>query len=158
MILDQIANFATSIMEFDPAKVIIGRTNYVNVNFDDNIILIDMLTSNPMGRSSKYNSTTEIMEYQTLMKGVVTISFYGSLAFDNAAKFITMMESEEAINSAYLNNIAYRFPSRIQNTGRLTGTEQQEKYEVEMIVQYVHITARSVLSIQTAGITFLVNK
>lgn len=158
MILDQIANFATDLMEFDPAKVIIGRTNYVNVNFDDNIILIDMLTANPIGRASKYNSTTETMEYQSLMKGIITISFYGTLAFDNAAKFITMMESEEALNSAYLNDITYRFPSRIQNTGRLTGSEQHQKYEIEMVVQYVYSTARSVLSIQTAEVTFLVNK
>lgn len=157
MILDSIANFTTDLMEFDPTKVIIGRTNYVNVNFDDNIILIDMLTANPMGRASKYNSATETMEYQTLMKGIITISFYGSLAFDNAAKFITMMESEEAIDSAYLNDLTYRFPSRIQNTGRLTGSEQHEKYEIEMIVNYIHNTGRSVLSIATAETTFLVN-
>lgn len=157
MILEQIANFTTDMMEFDPTKVIIGRTNYVNINFDDELILIDMLTSNPIGRSSKYNPTLDSMEYQTLMKGIVTVSFYGDLAFDNAARFITMMESEEAISSAYTNEITYRFPTRIQNLGRLTGTTHNERYEIEMIVQYVQKTIRDKLSIETAEITFLVN-
>lgn len=158
MILESIAEFTTDLMEFDPTKVIIARTNYMNVNFNDNLILIDMLASNPMGKSSKYNSVTEMMEYQALMKGVVTVTFYGDSSFDNAVKFITMMESEEAINSAYLNDITYRFPTRIQNTGRVNGTTQQEKYEIEMVVHYIHTTARSVLSIETADITFLTNK
>lgn len=157
MILDQIANFTTDLMGFDATKVIIGRTNFINVNFEDNIILIDMLTTNPVGRASKYNSVLEKMEYQVLMKGIVTISFYGSDSFNNAAKFITMMESEEAMTSAYTNSITYRFPTRIQNTGELTGTIHHEKYEIEMIVNYVHKTERSVMSIETSELTFLID-
>lgn len=158
MILDQIANFITDLIQFDPTKVIIAGTNYVNVNFDDNLILIDMLTSNPIGRSSKYNSVTEVMEYQAQMKGVITFSFYGALCFDNAVAFIAMMESEEAINSAYINNISYRFPSRIQNVGRLIGSGQHDMYEIEMVINYVYTSARSVLSIATDQVTFLANK
>lgn len=98
------------------------------------------------------------MEYQAQMKGVITFSFYGALCFDNAVAFIAMMESEEAINSAYINNISYRFPSRIQNVGRLIGSGQHDMYEIEMVINYVYTSARSVLSIVTDQVTFLANK
>lgn len=158
MILERIAEFITAIVEHNPAKVIIGRTNYVNIDFNDDIILVDMLASTPLGRSNQYDPITETFSYKTLMKATITVSFFGDNALDNAIKAITMLESEEAINSARVNDITYLFPSRIQNTGRLTGSEHNEKYEIEMGVQYVYESLRSVLRVDTAQITFLNDK
>jgi hypothetical protein len=76
---------------------------------------------------------------------------------DNAADFIVLCKSETAIDTAITQGFSYKYPSKMTNTGALTGVQRSEKFEIEMVVFYTHEKAVDTLYIDTAEITYLVN-
>ena len=157
-ILTAIGHFTTSVLSYDPSKIIVGRFNYEQVDFSDDIIIIDNLISLVVGQTETYDGTTETMTYGSSMKSVITLTFYGANSMNNAGDFIVLCRSENAINEAITQGISYRFPSSMTNLGAVTGTQNHNKYQIELTVFYTNEKVIDTMYIDTAEITFLVNK
>ena len=156
-ILTAIANFVMATLSHDPAKIIVGRANYEMIDFSDDIIIIDNLITSVVGQTDTYDRINENMSYGINTKSIITITFYGDDALTNASDFIALCKSEVANDTAFIQGFSYKYPSKMTNTGILTGTQRSEKYEVEMAIYYTHEKKIDTLSIETAELSFLVN-
>lgn len=160
MILDRLANFATDVLSHPPEKVVIENswTNYKQINWHDNIVLVGILGGNPQGTAEIYNPLTEVMEYATTYAGTATFTFYGDDSEDNAFNFIALCKHDRAITSAKENEIVYKLPKTITHIGKVMGSQNQQKYQVEVRVGWTHIKVEPILRIDTAQIEFINDK
>lgn len=162
MILDKLASFATDVLLHPADKVIIDdqqtRANYKQINWTDNLILVGSLSNFNQGTREVYDPINEVMEYVTLYTTVATFTFYGNDSEENTLHFIALAKSQRAIESAKRNAFVYKFPKTGTRIGKVIGSQNQEKFVVEMRVAWAHSTSVDTLRIDTADIQFLVNK
>lgn len=162
MILDKLASFATDALLHPADKVIIDdqktRANYKQVNWNDDLILVGSFANVNQGTREVYDPVNEVMEYVTLYSTVATFTFYGDNSEDNTLHFIALAKSQRAIESAKRNAFVYKFPKTGTRIGKVVGSQNQEKFVVEMKVVWAHSTTVETLRIDTTDIQFLVNK
>lgn len=160
MILDKLANFATDVLLHPVEKVIIENswTNYKQINWSDNIILVGMVSKRAQGTSEVFNPIDESIEYVTNYTGTATFTFYGDNSEDNALHFVPLCKAQRSIESANVNEFVYKLPTTVTHIGKVIGSQNQHKYQIEMRVSWNESATVDTLRIDTADIQFLVNK
>lgn len=150
-ILVTVADFITLLSGLDASKVIIARENYLKVNFNDDIIVIDSLVNTPINRSNKYNGETEEMNYTIYYSSQMTIDFYGTNALTNANKVIALFNSQAAHEFKRDNNIEIFHNKNLTNLKELQGKTTYDRFQLEVVVKYNEAyTETGVLRIDTA--------
>ena len=137
MINIQIANYVQSLMNDENLIIIVGRENYENIDFNQDIILIDSLTpARNVSALDSYDGLNEKETFTTYFNQLFTFDFYGNNAYTNANKFIALLRSEKA--SWYLkdNNISMLNSNSIIDLKDLLGTDYTNRYQVEVSVNY----------------------
>lgn len=155
MILDKIHAFTVGLMGFNDQKVIQARYNVPNLNYKDDLILIDTLVTTQIGSTDNFDGVSENMEYSTQYKGVFTFDFYGSNAYDNVHKFANMLKSLDCFNLARENEISIYHASRITDLKNLQGSHNYERYQIEVSIMYFVKTDVATLRIDTAQTEFI---
>lgn len=160
MILDALANFATDVLLHPAEKVIIENswTSYKQINWTDNIILVGMVSKGSIGTSEVFNPIDESIEYVTHYTGTATFTFYGDESEDNALHFVPLCKAERSIQSAKENEFTYKLPTTVTHIGKVIGSQNQHKYQIEMRVAWNESAAVDTLRIDTAETQFLINK
>lgn len=160
MILDALANFATDVLLHPAEKVIIENSwkNYKQINWSDNIILVGMISKKVQGTSEIFNPINESIEYVSNYTGIATFTFYGDESEDNALHFVPLCKAERSIQSAKENYFTYKLPKTVTHIGKVVGSQNQHKYQIEMMVAWSESATVETLRIDTADIQFLVNK
>ena len=137
MINIKIANYVQSLMNDENLIIIVGRENYENIDFNQDIILIDSLTpARNVSALDSYDGLNEKETFTTYFNQLFTFDFYGNNAYTNANKFIALLRSEKA--SWYLkdNNISMLNSNSIIDLKDLLGTDYTNRYQVEVSVNY----------------------
>lgn len=162
MILEKMAQFAVDVLLHPADKVIIDDqktlANYKQINWSDNLILVGSLSVQNQGTREIFNPVDETMEYATLLSTVATFTFYGDDSEENMLHFIALCKSQRAIESAKRNGFVYKFPKTGTRIGKVIGSQNQEKFQVEVRVAWMESATIDTLRIDTADIQFLVNK
>jgi hypothetical protein len=137
MILDQIADYVTALMAFDPSKVIIGRENAIKENFSQNYIVIDTLApAVNFSNGRDYNPITEKEKLNTVQKGSFTLEFYGTDSDSNCNKFVNLQSSQQGKDLQKTYGITCYKASNINNLKQLVGNKYFDRYEIEVMVLY----------------------
>jgi len=137
MINIQVADFTKALMNDENLIIILGRENFENVDFTQDIILIDSLTpARNISATDSYNSTDEIQTFTTYFNQLFTLDFYGDNAYDNANKFIALLRSEKA--NWYLKDykLSMLNVNSMIDLKDLLGTDYTNRYQVEVSVNY----------------------
>ena len=137
MINIQIADFTKALMNDEELIIILGRENFENVDFTQDIILIDSLTvAKNISSTDSYNGTDEIQTFTTYFNQLFTLDFYGNNAYTNANKFIALLRSEKA--NWYLKdyNLSMLNANSLIDLKDLLGTDYTNRYQVEVNVNY----------------------
>lgn len=137
MINIQVADFTKALMNDEDLIIILGRENFENVDFTQDIILIDSLTvARNISATDSYNGTSEIQTFTTYFNQLFTLDFYGDNAYVNANKFIALLRSEKA--NWYLKdyNLSMMNANSIIDLKDLLGTDYTNRYQVEVSVNY----------------------
>lgn len=137
MINIQVADFTKALMNNEDLIIILGRENFENVDFTQDIILIDSLTpTRNISSTDSYNGTDEIQTFTTYFNQLFTLDFYGNNAYTNANKFIALLRSEKA--NWYLKdyNLSMMNVNSMIDLKDLLGTDYTNRYQVEVSVNY----------------------
>lgn len=137
MINIQVADFTKALMNDNNLIIILGRENFENVDFTQDIILIDSLTvAKNISAMDSYNGTSEIQTFTTYFNQLFTLDFYGDNAYTNANKFVALLRSEKA--NWYLKeyNLSMLNANSIIDLKELLGTDYTNRYQVEVSVNY----------------------
>lgn len=138
MILVTLADYATALMGFDADKVIVGRENADQETFSNDYIVVDTLTpATPRSHNRKYDSILEKEKMITSLQGSFTIEFYGPNAESNAYKFINITSSQTGKDLQKSNAITVYRPSSVNNLKQQAGNKFFDRYEIEIMVQYI---------------------
>lgn len=155
MILTKIAQYVSD-LGFD--NIILGRLNYNNIDFNNDLIVVDTLAINMLGSSDAYDGDTEVIAYATKYKGVFTVNFYGDNADTNASDFINKCRSQSGYDSEVSNGITVYKPTTITDLRTQEGTQYFNRYEVELTVMYFISTDIDTLRIDTANVEIINDK
>lgn len=150
MINIQVADFTKALMNDNNLIIILGRENFENVDFTQDIILIDSLTvAKNISAIDSYNGTSEIQTFTTYFNQLFTLDFYGDNAYTNANKFVALLRSEKA--NWYLKNYSLSMlnANSIIDLKELLGTDYTNRYQVEVSVNYFVNVDISTLKIDT---------
>lgn len=137
MINIQVADFTKALMNDEELIIILGRENFENVDFTQDIILIDSLThARNISSTDSYNGTDEIQTFTTYFNQLFTLDFYGDNAYNNANKFIALLRSEKA--NWYLKDykLSMMNANSLIDLKDLLGTDYTNRYQVEVSVNY----------------------
>lgn len=137
MINIQVADFTKALMNDEELIIILGRENFENVDFTQDIILIDSLTpARNISSTDSYNGADEIQTFTTYFNQLFTLDFYGDSAYTNANKFIALLRSERA--NWYLKDykLSMLNVNSLIDLKDLLGTDYTNRYQVEVSVNY----------------------
>ena len=156
-ILNKVASFVTAVTELDADKVIIARGNYLKTDFNDDIVVVDMLISTPAGRSNDFNGEDEKLTYMVRNKATFTLDFFGTNALTNANKFIARLNSQQAYEFKRDNQIEVFHNTVLTNVKKIQGKTVYDRYQVEIMVKYSEQFTEDVLRIDTVEYTIVTN-
>lgn len=156
-ILNKVASFVTAVTALDADKVIIARGNYLNTDFKDDIVTVDMLISTPVGRSNAFNGEDEELTYTVRNKATFVLDFFGTDALTNANKFIARLNSQQAYEFKRDNQIEVFHNTTLTNVKKLQGKTLYDRYQIEIMVKYSEEFTDDVLRIDTAEYTIITN-
>lgn len=135
-ILITLADYATSLMDFDETKVIVGRENATQETFANDYIVVDTLATTPTSHNREYDWDLEKENRITSLQGTFTLEFYGPNAETNAYKFINIVSSQKGKDLQKTNEITIYRPSSVNNLKQLAGNKYFDRIEIEIVVQY----------------------
>jgi len=157
-ILIKLADFVSVITGLDPDKVILARANYLQADFNDDIALVDFLSSPAIARSDNYNGTTEQLTYRTYYKATFTVDFFGTNAHTNINKFAARLGSQEASEFKRDNDFEVFFNNNILNVKNIQGKTVYNRFQLEIMLKYSEEFTDDVLRIDTAQIVVNTNE
>jgi hypothetical protein len=157
-ILTGVAGFVVELLAHDPAKVVIGRENFNNTDLQDDVIILDRSTETVISSTESYDEVLEEMSYNTIIRSPITVSIFGDNAQANAYKLQTLIKSEVANQYCMANQIKVYNASGVQRIQPLQGANFNERYDVVFQAQYNHTEVVSILKIDIAQTSIIVNK
>ena len=146
-------------LNYEEELLLIGRENATQDTFKKNYIVLDTLASNPVSQHlKKYYDVDESEYWHTNMVGTFTLEFYGIKARNNYINFLNLVNSQECKDSQKKNEIILFIPKNTNNLKMQTQSKYYERYEVEVVINYVIKTAVERLRIDTADVNYLIEK
>jgi hypothetical protein len=159
MITKMLAQFVTDLLAFPATSIVIGRDNFYKMDSTSDFIIVDALDEGtPQGRVYNYDGDTEIQNITIRMLAACTLDFYGDNASTNAAKFMVLQSSEQARQLQDSLGIATYHAGGLTNLRSTEGTQQSNRYQVQLNVYYSIEQDIDVLRIDTAEVEFLNDK
>jgi hypothetical protein len=148
MIQTTIADYVTSLLEFDESKVLIGRSNISQEIFSNNYIVIDKLApSQNIANGYEFEGTNESMKYNAVMSGTFTLEFYGDNGYENVYKFINLHRSQLSKDLQKQYGMTIFNPTGLNDLKQVVGNKYYDRYEVEIVVQFNESLTIGVLKI-----------
>lgn len=156
--LQKAALFTRDLLTYDESLIKIGRQGDDITDFTIGYITIDTLgQTQRMANGETYNGTTEVMNYAAQWITPVTISFYGTGAWQRANDFSLLLRSQKALELQESLGVAIHQVSGLTDVKMLTGQQYGERYEITLNVQYSTGVNVETLRIDTEQIELLTN-
>lgn len=156
--LQKTALFTRDLLTYDEALIKIGRQGDDIIDFTIGYIAIDTLgQSQRLASGETYDETAEVMNYAIQWSSPVTISFYGTGAWQRANDFTMLLKSQKALELQDSLGVAIHKVSGLTDVKMLTGQQYGERYEIALNVQYSTGINVETLRIDTEQIELLTN-
>lgn len=155
MIQKQIAGFVDALID---VPIVIARTNYQDLDFTQDLAVIDVLQTTPVSRSQEFDGELEEMTYIVYNSTQATIDFYGDNALDNANKLVALLDSQTAYEYQRDNGIEVYHNKTLTNLKNIQGVTVYERYQLEIVVKYNKTLTEAVRRIDTAQTDVIFNR
>jgi len=147
------AMFVRDLLGYDEQLIRIGRQNYDIDDFAIGYIGVDSLgAAQRLASGEKYDENTEIMSYQQQWQAPVTLSFYGSGAWNTATNFALLIQSQKSLELQESLGLGVYQASGLTDVKMLTGQQYGERQELTINVRYATYADIDTLRIDTAQI------
>jgi len=152
-ILQRTALVVRDLLAYDEQLIKIGRQNFERKQLEMDYIVIDSLAPMQRVASSKvFDDVNEIMSYDALMSGRLTVDFYGLAAYTNATRLSLLMNSQKALELKDSNGITLCQATGITDVKALIGQQYGERVQIE-VTAFISISASEpILRIDTPKI------
>jgi len=129
-----LGDFFTALLDFDPTKIIIGRENFTKLDTNESFIIIDYLTSNPLGGLNGFDGDAEKISIATLTRFRVTILTIGDNASDNINNIELLIKSQKSLELQEALKISVGHSFGVRNLKELSGSIFTDTFEMELNV------------------------
>lgn len=153
-----VARYTRDLLSFDEQNIMFGRDNFEPPNYNTDYIVIDNLLVPKVRSQYDYFPATEEMRYMSVFNGPFTLDFFGPNAFSNTTKFVDLNQGHRAFDLSIVHGVTVYTPENINNLRFLTGTDQQNRYQVQVNVRFITTTIETILRIDTANTETFFNK
>jgi len=151
-----IALFIRDLLQYDEQLIRIGRQNYDIDDFAIGYIGVDSLgAAQRLASGERYNGTDEEMTYQQQWQAPVTLSFYGSGAWNTATNFMLLIQSQKSLELQESLGLGVYQASGLTDVKMLTGQQYGERQDITLNVRYATTADIDTLRIDTAIIELL---
>lgn len=133
-VLKLLGDYLRDLLDFDPKKIIIGRKNFTKLDTNDSFIIIDYLTSTPLGNFKSFDGEAEKMSIATLTRFRVTILTIGDNASDNINNIELLIKSQKSLELQSALNLRVGFSLGVRNLKELIGSIFTDTFEMELNV------------------------
>ena len=141
---------------FENVDTILGRENYKNTDFKKDLIVVDSLSpAVPISNMDTFNGIVELMNYDTYVRQLATVDFFGDNAETNANKFLALLRSQKATELKEVNKLNVFPANSITKLSELVGTTYYNRYQVEVNLKYTIEVGLKTLRIDTPDISQL---
>jgi hypothetical protein len=145
------ALFIRDLLTYDEQLIRIGRQNYDITDFTIGYIGVDSLgPARRLASGEKYDGTLERMTYQQQWIAPVTVSFYGSSAWDTATTFALLIQSQKSLELQESAGIGVFQATALTDVKMLTGQQYGERQEITLNIRYATTANVDTLRIDTA--------
>lgn len=154
--LKQLALYTRDLLGVSESQIKFGRSNHDQLNFSENIIVIDSL-SQPIniGSQKKYDGSTELKSITKTVLQEFIINFYGNDALANAQIWSTLNESQAARNLSHTHQISPKKASGITDLRKLAGASYTERFELNVSATYNITNEAELLRIDSSQIDII---
>lgn len=140
-------------------NTVMARTNYKNVDYTSDLIVVDDLTpAVPLSNIDRFDGDSEVMNYDTFVSQLVTIDFYGDNSLDNANKYLGLLRSQKATELKRTYDLNVYSVSSITDLKEQVGTNWYNRYQIELTISYMINVQVDTLRIDTPNLQYVVNK
>lgn len=150
----QLQRFTRDLLEIKNERLILrGRINEDQANNELDYIAIDSINrATPTIVKESYDYDNEIITYAQRYSQVFTFDFYGRGAFDNASRFVLLINSYISQRLQMKYNITVGSTSGITDIKQLTGQQYINRLQVELTAQYEKEISQELYRIESAEI------
>ena len=155
-LLIKMAILIRDLLAWQESKIRIGRENFEQVNFNDDMIIVDQLgDSSRASGDENFDGVTEVMSYTDKYKTTVTIDCLGDGAYDNANRLAGLLKSQAAFDKKMTLGFTVYRVSSIADIKRLTGQQYGNRVQMSVIAEDDRTVDVATLRIDTAQLTIL---
>jgi len=159
MILNKVANYITDVLDYDISKIIIGRENFIQKDYETSYIYVDSLApAQSNGRNESYDYNVEDLTLGTEYQQTFTIDFVGTNAQLNMINFVNLQDSERAYDSKISNGIDVFNSNNVNKIDDKVGKKFYERWQLEILIKYTHQTSLETPYFETAQTVLNINK
>lgn len=152
----QLALFIRDLLVLPESVINIGRENFDREDFTALQIVVDTLgQATPLSKNESFDGVAEEIEYAQQWQAPCTVDFYGDGAFEEATKFLLLVQSQASYELQRDNGISIYHSSALTDVKSLTGEQYSERYQLALNVQYTISAKVDTLRIDTAQVTII---
>lgn len=151
-VLKLLGDYLTALLDFDPLKIIIGRENFTKLNTNESFIILDYLTSTPLGNFNSFDGIAEKINISTLTRFRVTILTIGDNASDNINNIELLIKSQKSLELQSDLNLRIGNSLGVRNLKELIGSIFTDTFEMELNIDITKGVEVDTLRIDTAQI------
>ena len=135
-IVQKVCQFTKQLLDYEHDLILRGRENFEKIDFSQDYIVVDELVSIEESTTEKFIGEESRFLKVLNMTASMTIDFYGSNALSNAQKWATIKNLQFGKELQQGLRINLKNVSSIRNLKSLTGTQYNNRYQVECVVWF----------------------
>ena len=156
--LKQLAKYTRDLLAVPECEISLGRINKYD-NQSENLIVVDNLSPAKSRYSTKdFDSDKELMKVTTCFVGLFTLDFYGPDSLQRANIFTALNNTEESRTLQKNHELRIFKVGSINNLKRLAGSTYDDRYQIELNIEYNLVHEVDRLRFDTAQFNFLFNE
>lgn len=147
----KIADLIELLTTIDPDKIVLGRYDYTDEFFRDDLAIVDSLSFRPLGTAVRYNDELEQEEVETLYQSSFTVDFYGDNSFMYASQFQSKLsKSQRSIEFQRDNRFTCYAVTDLRDLKNPKGEVTYQRYQIEFKVKFTETNVETdILDIQS---------
>lgn len=147
----KIADLIELLTTIDPEKIVLGRYDYTDELFRDDLAIVDSLSFRPLGTATRYNDELEQEEIETLYQSSFTVDFYGENSFTYASQFQSkLLKSQRSIEFQKNNRFTCYAATDLREPKNPKGEVTYQRYQMEFKVKFTETNVETdILDIQS---------
>lgn len=158
-VFKDVARYVRDLLQYDEQLIKIGRVNEEQESSGVNYIAVDSVQqARRISSGTSFDGDTEQEDLYARYNQIITLSFYGEDAYQNADDFLMLQKSQLSLDLQYTHGISVFGASNIIDIKQLLGSTYANRLDISFTVSYNKQKTINTLRIDELQSEFLIDK